>query len=375
MAPLTRLIPLLLASLYACTPPTLASEGNAAPKPAASYPAISDDNGQSVVVGENQRHALRTTSFHEIPQSETYRWPATVEIQRERIAAVAAPLDAFVEQLHTHEGQAVRAGDTLITLRSPALAEKKAELRTAREILRRAKEVEDLQASLMESGSGLRNAWQQAISDRAQAQNHVRALEVLIRSLESNGETSITLRAPIDGFVTGLRTGVGERVSADTETLLHIAPRSAYLLRADLFERDAHTLHVGDEAQILPGEGAAPLPAHVVRIAPSVSTDNDRVAVWFKPDGELALAAGRRASVQLDRPAENLRVPTPAIVMTAQGEYRVWVETAPRTFIAKPVVLGTSRQGFTQIVSGLRGDESIVVRGALLLDTHASQRL
>lgn len=328
-----------------------------------------------VAISELQRGAIEVTPIAQIPQKDRARWAGRVDVLNERASVISAPIGGVVHEVLVAEGQEVAAGDAIAVLRSAELAERSAELQRERAALRRAREFEATQESLVASGAGTANSWRQAVAEREQLQASVRALEASLAPLRDARGPLLTLRAPVDGVVTELLLQGGDFVSPESGPRVVIVPRESIVVRAQLPESELLAMNNDARVSIHHASQEAPVQSAIVRIAPAVDTRRGRVDVWFSLPDSLPVRMGASVQVLVEREAPTLRVPNRAVVMTNEGEHRVWVEVAPDTFEAIPVTIGPSRDGFATILHGLGGQESIVTSGALLLDASASQML
>ncbi|HVW17472.1 MAG TPA: HlyD family efflux transporter periplasmic adaptor subunit, partial [Solirubrobacteraceae bacterium] len=131
-------------------------------------------------------------------------------------------------------------------------------------------------------------------------------------------------------------------------------------------ESDATKLRVGQAATVtvsaLPDRELA---AHVIEISPTATTDNGAVSfdVTFALDRTVAkLKPGMTADVQVvvAQAGNALSVPSGA-VRTANGASTVTVVDAKGRQTRVPVVVGVKGDTSTQIVSGLKEGESVVL--------------
>jgi Cu(I)/Ag(I) efflux system membrane fusion protein len=146
-------------------------------------------------------------------------------------------------------------------------------------------------------------------------------------------------------------------------------------LLADVYERQAAWVAVGQSAEVR----VSSRPGEVYRgtvefIYPSLDpkTRTLRARMHFDNPSEV-LKPGMYANVQiLTTPRENiLSVPRQALIRSGRAD-RVIVALGEGKFRAAEVVTGIESGDAIEIVSGLQGDESVVVSGQFLIDSEAS---
>jgi len=134
---------------------------------------------------------------------------------------------------------------------------------------------------------------------------------------------------------------------------------------------------VGQEAELEFPALATRVMARVENFNPRVDLESRRTQVYLalakRPDG---LRAGMMVQVALRVRAEaGISVPVSAVLIKDGKRRVVYVARPDGTFEPREVQVGRSRDGRVTIVEGLSAGETIVVRGALLLDTQAEQLL
>jgi len=198
-----------------------------------------------------------------------------------------------------------------------------------------------------------------------------------IRLVESSGTISArtTLLAPIDGIVVELATREGMTVMPG-ETLYRINGIDTVWVNAEIPERQAVLVRPG--AAVEARSAALPnavfagfVQAILPEIDPATRTLRARVELG---NPERSLVPGMFVSISLAGPAsESLIVPTEAIIET--GRRTVVIRAEPNgTFAPADVGIGLEANGQTEITTGLREGDRIVVSGQFLIDSEASLR-
>src|SRR5262249_6944906 len=152
-------------------------------------------------------------------------------------------------------------------------------------------------------------------------------------------------------------------------------PRSMCLI-ADATERELALLELGAIAQVeVPAIGAT-LAARIESVGSVVNATSRTAPVRLAlddPDARLHPGMFGRALVDVQLPGPCL--PVESVLIKSGKESIVYVAKDELTFERRPVTVGSCIDGRVRVLSGLRPDESVVVRGALLLDGAADQLL
>jgi len=206
---------------------------------------------------------------------------------------------------------------------------------------------------------------------RDAAQQRLRVLDV---PSGVGHDGSVALISSQAGVVTEVLAREGQVVLPGTP-LFRINGLDTLWLEASIPQASASELRPGTliEAYVsaLPGQTFT---GRVETLLPQVEaasrTRRARI-VLNNPRGELV--PGMFAEVHLTAQADVARplVPSDALISTGQAN-RVIVQDANGRFHPVPVTVGRSSRGMTEILSGLRGGEQVVVSGQFLIDSEAS---
>lgn len=183
---------------------------------------------------------------------------------------------------------------------------------------------------------------------------------------------AITIRAPISGIVSNMPVSVGGFVSQgaiageitninNTEAVFQVAPT--------LLEH----ISLGSRMNVEASNGQQ-FDAVIVAIAPGIEAGANNSIVRAKIVGvNIAVGSVLGARVVTNSGNQTLKpiVPSDSIVSIGENQV-VFVKTA-NGFIAVPIVVGSSFNGQTEIVSGLSGSEIIVIKNAFLLKSQLAK--
>jgi cobalt-zinc-cadmium efflux system membrane fusion protein len=190
-----------------------------------------------------------------------------------------------------------------------------------------------------------------------------------IATIQSNESlTAYEVPAPMGGTIVSRDVSNGQAV--DHETILcTIADLSAVWVDFALYPQIAGRVRVGQSARVRSGSLAAheatgrvsyvgPLLEQDTRVSYGRIVLSNRDGAW--PPGQYVTVA-----VTVERVRARVAVPEDAIVRTTRGP-AVFRAAGP-TFELQPVMTGHSDGAWTEILEGLEGGASIVVRNAFLL--------
>lgn len=181
---------------------------------------------------------------------------------------------------------------------------------------------------------------------------------------------SLNLVSPVDGVIVSREAEPGTTVVAGQPVLRVVDPDSLWV-RTRVDQSRAAGIKVGQTASIvLRSTPDAPTPGQVARIEMQSDpvTEERIVDVSFEPP-RAGIYMGELAEVTIRLPNEPgvLMVPSAAIAREA-GQTGVWQALAGRARF-KPIVVGSQGQaGMTQIRSGLREGERVILYSSAQLE-------
>jgi cobalt-zinc-cadmium efflux system membrane fusion protein len=304
--------------------------------------------------------------------------PGRVVVADSRATPVVAPLAGRVEQVEVQLGDRVRAGDRLIAVRSASLPELNREIEVARAALA----VKQASAARTRDLVALHAVPEK---DLFMAQAEVQQAEIALRSAEGKRRSLrldrvdpaglYWLSAPRAGSVVARHALVGMEVGPDrAEPLLSIAELDEVTVIADLLESDVAGLKPGQMTTITcSSAGGPPVAGRVEYVSAVIDPIRRTVGVRVRapnPGHRLRPNAFVQVGFVEADGTPRVVVPSDAIVTDGQ-ESVIFVRLEKRPgefhFIRRDVRVGRSRDGRTEIVTGLEPGETFVSRGAILL--------
>ena len=315
---------------------------------------------------------MRTAPVKRAPLGDTLRAAGVVAANERGLAQISVRFAGWVQQLLVSEtGRRVKKGEVLATIYSPEVIRAEQELLTAR-------------GWAGHAGTGNDSA-PGALGDLGAAAR--RRLELLgiaapeIDAVIARGKAadSVPIRSPVDGFVTARNVVPGAAVQPGPP-LFEVADLSRVWVLADVFERDAVRLRVGQKGSLeLAAYPDERFEGRVQFIYPTVNASTRTLKVRLElPNrngpGGVKLRPGMYGNVSFALPATSgLVVPAEALVDTGDHQY-VFVATGGGHFEPRAVKVGTRAGDQVQIVEGVSDGETVVATGNFLVDSESRLR-
>ncbi|MES2262438.1 MAG: efflux RND transporter periplasmic adaptor subunit [Pseudomonadota bacterium] len=369
------LLPVLCAVLGGCDlarwlPSSHAAEGDARPATALVH------KGAAITVpaASPLRKSLRIATVEQQSVTRLIPVPGVIEADASRLVRIVPPVAGRLEQIYRHLGDTVKVGDALLTLDSADVALAYSDAGKAQAALTLAQRNLERQKELRAADISARKDLEQAESDYAQAASESERskarLAQLGGALGTGSARHFTLRAPLSGQVIELNGAQGGFWNDTNAPVMVLADLSSVWLAASVQEKDLAAVFVGQAAEIslhaYPGEHIA---GKVRYVGAVLEAETRTVKVRIAVDNSAGrIKPGMFAQVSFSAAAHQaLVVPAAALVQNGT-QTRVFVETSPWTFEARPVTTGAQVGDRIEIVSGLQPGVRIVAKEGVLLN-------
>jgi len=318
---------------------------------------------------DNARPALMRERLH---------LAARIAVNAERSVALAAPAQGIVQSVAVSVGSAVRKGQALAVIRSPAVAQWRADLAAARQRLQLARTTRAREHSLWEQRISARQDLDAADTALKEAEIAVQAarqrLEALgIGAADGDGvSSSLIVRAPLDGVVVEKPAVAGQAVD-DSKPLLTIADLSQVWVEAAVPAASLGQVGTGMAAQVSVATRPQPIDGKVDLVGPVLGEASRmataRIVLRNPGNGapERTLRPGMLASVDLLGAASNAPVTVASDAIQTIHERAVVFVRSAGGFRAQPVTPGRADGKRTEIVGGLAAGTPYAAGGSFLL--------
>jgi len=214
---------------------------------------------------------------------------------------------------------------------------------------------------------------QQASKDRLAALG-VSSGQIAALQKSRRAQQTVSVYAPQDGVVSTLPVREGMYVKP-ADRVMSLADLSQVWLLAEVFERQADWVRVGQSADVLlPYQPGTQFEGRVEYIYPGLDPKTRTLKVRLRfPNPDETLKPNMYANVKIyGGPREDLTViPLEALIRTGREE-RVVIALGEGRFASRKVQAGMESGDWVEIVRGLEPGEAVVTSGQFLIDSEAS---
>jgi len=317
-----------------------------------------------------QNIGVRTATVHKQSLSRIIRAVGRVGYDEQRLTKLHPKVEGWVEKLHVEKtGEKVEKNTVLLSVYSPQL------VATQQEYLLALKNIEALKGSKYPD---IRRGAQEMLDSARERLTLLDVPEHQILELEISKKIKkdLHIHSPFSGIVVRLGVRKGQYITPKDE-LYMLADLNKVWVYVDIYEDEMPWVNVNDEANMtVTGVPGRIFKGLVTYIYPYLERKTRTVKVRLEFDNrDGALKPDMFAEVDLfaDRQADTLVVPTEAVVRSGSRN-QVFVVRAKGKFEPRIVKLGVNANGMTQILTGLKENETVVTSSQFLIDSESKLR-
>lgn len=296
---------------------------------------------------------------------------------------ISSPLQGRVVEVRAHLGDRVKAGDVLLIVDSPDIAQAYSEYVKEDSDLHYANRAYELAKDLYENKAlplkDLKLAENELVKARAEfrrAKERLLSLRIPAEELEKPlDKQKITsrfeMKSPLTGIVAERAVTPGQSVGGDAaQVLFTVADLDMLQVLADLYERDLALVKEGQFAKVyVEAYPGVDFPATVAAIGDVVdaATRTIKVRAWVNnPAHKLKPEMFARLQLEVGDMAQLITIPREA-VLEVDGRQFVYVVMERDRFVKREVKVSNISPAQVRVLEGLTPGQRIVIKGAVLI--------
>lgn len=301
----------------------------------------------------------------------------------DKYSRISSPLQGRVVEVMARLGGRVKAGDVLLVVDSPDIAQayseyvkEDSELQYATKAYELAKDLYETRALALKDLKQAENELVKARAEFRRAKERLVSLRISLHELnkpldQQHITSRFELKSPLSGIVVERTVTPGQSVTGDPDPVLFtVADLDVLQVVADVYEQDLALVREGQSAVVkveaYPDVG---FPATVTVVGDVVDPVTRTIKVRARVDnGAHKLKPEMFARLQLDvsDSGQFLTVPREA-VLEADGKQFVYVVEVGNKYVKREVKISTISAEQSRVIEGLRAGERIVTKGAVLI--------
>jgi len=354
--------------------------------------AVSDAtpaNQDSIDLSDTQLAAVKVEPVAERDFPVDKEAVGSIDFNEDMETQVFTPYQGKIIALYAGVGDDVKKGQTLFTIDSPDLLNAESTLIAGVGVMDLTTRNLARLKELYETRAVSQHDLDQGISDQMTAEGNLRTARDSVRIFgksdaeidkivaDRRADPTLIVPSPLDGRITQRNAAPGLFVQpANPPPPYVVAEVDTMWMLANVAENDSPAFHVGQPLQVklnaFPGRV---FDGTVTVVSGIVDPNTRRVLVRSEikdPQHELRSGMFGTFTISVGAPLRSPAVPLAGVVREGDGTQTVWVTADRRRFIRRTVQIGEVRDGYRQILEGLRPGELVATDGAIFLDNMVS---
>jgi cobalt-zinc-cadmium efflux system membrane fusion protein len=308
----------------------------------------------------------------------------SIDFNEELVTQVFTPYQGRIVDLFAKVGDEVKKGQPLFTIDSPDLVQTSSTLISAAAVQELTTRNLDRLKSLFAAHAAAQKDFEQATSDSRTAEGAYRAARDAVRIFgksdadidrivaERKVDPILVVPSPITGRITARNAAPGLLVQpGNAPAPFTVADISMMWMLANVAESDSPAFNIGQDVRVTvmayPGRVFT---GRISTIGSSVDPNTHRVLVRSEiddPKHELRSGMFANFVISTGAPMRSVAVPIDGVVREGDGTMTVWITADRRRFTQRAVKVSLLRDGYYQILDGLKPGELVATEGALFL--------
>jgi cobalt-zinc-cadmium efflux system membrane fusion protein len=330
-------------------------------------------------IPENQMSHVQVVTVEPVKLPRVLRLTGAVAYNAFNTTPVITQVGGPVSRILVVPGERVKKGQSLLEVSSPDYSLLYAAYLKARDTLRVTDKNYARAQDLYAHHAIAERDLLQAESDRIQAQADLNAALLGLKILgipnpddleKAPSSAEIPLLAPIGGEIVERDVAPGQLLQAGATQAFIISDMSSVWVLANIYQSDMSAVHVGDQVAVQTDSYPDKFQGKISFISPALDpttrTLQARIVV-DNPGEKLKNNMYVTATVNAGVEQNAIAVPDSSVLRDDENQPFVYVASGSNQFGRRPVEIGQSEAGKTQILKGLSPGDKIVGDGSLFL--------
>ena len=348
--------------------------------PANSTSAAKNPNDPELFqIPQEQMSHVQVLKVQPTTLSRTLRLTGAVAYNGFRTTPVITQVSGPISRVVVVPGQTVHQGEPMLYVASPDYSQ----LRTnylkakdadalAQKAYNRAKDLYQHKAIAEQNLEQAESAEVQASGDLAASQAALKVMgitdpDALVKAPPS---PEVPVRAPIGGMVVEQDVAAGQLLQTSTTQCFMISDINNVWVLVNVYQKDLPYVHVGDLVSIQTDAYATVFRGRISYVAASLDPNTRTLQARIdtsNPGGKLKKDMFVVATVNAGAIRNAIALPDAAVLRDSENQPFVYAEVSQNQFGRRPVTLGESLNGQTEVTSGLKPGDSVIGNGSLFL--------
>ena len=341
--------------------------------------AGNSNNPELFTIPSDQMSHVQVLTVQPSTLTRSLRLTGAVAYNSFRTTPVITQVSGPVSRVAVVPGQKVHQGEPMLYVASPDYSQ----LRTnylkaknayalAQKAYTRAQDLYQHHAIAEQNVEQAESVEVQAGGDLASAQAALKVMgitdpDALVKAPPS---FEVPVRAPIGGLVVEQDVSAGQVIQPGTTQCFMISDTSTVWVLVNVYQKDLPYVRVGDTVAIQTDTYSEEFHGRIAYIAASLDPSTRTLQARIEtpnPGDKLKKDMYVVATVNAGTIRNAIALPDAAVLRDTENQPFVYVAASSNQFGRRPVTLGESLSGQTQITSGLKAGDRVIGNGSLFL--------
>ena len=345
----------------------------------ASANTKNSNNAELFTIPPEQMSHIQVLEVQPTTLTRTLRLTGAVAYNGFRTTPVISQVSGPVSRIVVVPGQHVHKGEPMLYVASPDYSQLRTNYLKAKEAYAlaqkayaRAKDLYDHKAIAEQNLEQAQAAQAQAGGDLAAAQAALRVLGITDPDALVEGPPSfeVPVKAPINGEVVEQNVAAGQLIQPGSTQCFMISDTSNVWVLVNVYQKDLPYVRVGDPVTIQADAYSATFHGRIAYVAASLDPNTRTLQARIEtnnPGERLKKDMYVVAVVKAGTIQNAIALPDAAILRDSENQPFVYAATSSNQFGRRPVTLGESLNGQTEVASGLKPGDQVIGNGSLFL--------
>jgi cobalt-zinc-cadmium efflux system membrane fusion protein len=354
---------------------TMGCEGPANSASAAKNP----NNPELFQIPQEQMSHVEVLTVQPTTLSRTLRLTGAVAYNGFRTTPVITQVSGPVSRVVVVPGQRVQQGEPMLYVSSPDYSQLRTNYLKAKDADALAQKAYDRAKDLYQHKAISEQSLEQAESAEVQTSGDVAAARAALKVLgitdpdslvKSPPSPEVPLRAPIGGMVVEQDVAAGQLLQTSATQCFMISDVRNVWVLVNIYQKDLPYVRVGDAVSIQTDSYPDVFHGRIAYVAASLDPNTRTLQARIdtsNPGEKLKKDMFVVATVNAGTIRNAIALPDAAVLRDSENQPFVYVEVSQNQFGRRPVTLGESLNGQTEVTSGLKPGDSVIGNGSLFL--------
>jgi cobalt-zinc-cadmium efflux system membrane fusion protein len=341
--------------------------------------AKSSSDAELFSIPQDQMSHVQVLEVRPTTLARTLRLTGTVAYNGFRTTPVITQVSGPVSRIVVVPGQRVKQGQPMLYVASPDYSQLRSNYLKARDAYALAQKADARAKDLYQHHANAEQALEQAESAEVQAGGDLASAQAALKVLgitdpdalvQSPPTFEVPVKAPIGGEVVEQNVAVGQLMQPGSTQCFMLSDTSNVWVLVNVYQNDLPYVRVGDAVSIQTDAYPQVFRGRISYVAasldPATRTLQARIET-ANPGEKLKKDMYVTATVNAGRISNTIVLPDAAILRDNENQPFVYAEASQNQFGRRPVTVGESVNGQTEITSGLKQGDRVVGNGSLFL--------